>query len=115
MLIKNLRYGFRMMRSTPVFTAAVILTMALAIAANTTIFSVLNAVLLRPLPYENPKGLVLTFGELRKRGVTDWPSSNANLLDLRSGAKTRVSPRFSQLAQFLTKMMARRSRFARLP
>jgi len=51
MLWKDITYALRMMRRTPLFTAAVILTVTLAIAANTTIFSVVNAVMLRPLPF----------------------------------------------------------------
>ena len=46
------------MRRAPLFTAAVVLTIALAIAANTTIFSVVNAVMLRPLPFKDPSRLL---------------------------------------------------------
>jgi len=50
-MLNDIRYSFRMMRRTPTFTAVVILTVALAVAANTAIFSVVNAVILRPLPF----------------------------------------------------------------
>ncbi|HEV2488284.1 MAG TPA: hypothetical protein VGT03_00625, partial [Candidatus Acidoferrales bacterium] len=57
-MLNDIRYAFRMMRSAPMFTAAVILTVALAIAANSAIFSVVNAVMLKPLPFAQPNRLV---------------------------------------------------------
>jgi putative ABC transport system permease protein len=64
-LFRDLRYSFRMLAKNKAFTAVAVLSIALGIGANTTVFSVINAVLLRSLPYKDPSSLVLVWGDLR--------------------------------------------------
>jgi len=62
---RDLRYSVRMLIKTPAFTAVAVISIALGIGANTTVFSVINAVLLKSVPYKDPNSLVLVWGDSR--------------------------------------------------
>src|SRR5256885_17072859 len=93
MLVNDLRYALRMMRRTPVFTAAVILTIALAIGANTAVFSVVNTVMIRPLPFAEPSRLVQI---AEKNDRLNLPSFGASVLNFLSWREQQQS--FEELA-----------------
>jgi predicted permease len=83
-MFQDLRYGVRMLFKTPGFTFAAVLTLALGIGANTAIFSLVNAVLLRPLPYHDPDRLAMLWTDDPKRNIREEGTSYPNFLDWRS-------------------------------
>jgi predicted permease len=85
--MRDLLLAVRTLRRSPVFTATATLTIAIGIGASAAIFSVANAVLLRPLPYKEPERLAVMYMDLRARDNFAMPLSNENYTDIRNGTK----------------------------
>src|SRR5947207_8098593 len=83
-LIQDLRYAARALRRSPAFVTITVLTLALGIAANLAIFTLVNAVLLQPLPFPEPERLVRLFDDLNGAGATDVGLSVPELEYLRA-------------------------------
>ena len=102
-LWQDIHYGVRMLLKKPGFTAVAVITLTLGIGANTAIFSVVNAVLLRGLPYERPEQLAViweTHPEGKRLGFDLIPASAANFVDWRN-----QSDSFEQVAAFDSRNM----------
>jgi putative ABC transport system permease protein len=94
-LLQDLRYGARMLLKTPGFTFTAVVTLALGIGANTAIFSVINAVILRPLPFAQPDELVILRNVDKKEASVTFPITWPDFADFRSQQSS-----FEQLAAF---------------
>lgn len=98
-LISDLRYGVRMLLKRPGFTAVAVLALALGIGANSAIFSVVNGVVLRALPYKDPEGLMMVWSKRPSlqaiAGMTEFPVSAADFIDWRDQNQS-----FEQIAAF---------------
>src|ERR1700752_1809996 len=97
-LWNDLRFGLRILRRNPGFTLAAIVVLALGIGANTAIFSIVNAVLLRPLPYQDASRIVQVWHVPPAKsfpGMTMFSVSPANYLDWRNQSSS-----FEQMAAY---------------
>src|SRR5947208_11616692 len=94
-LIQDLRFGLRMLARNPMFTLIAVVTLALGIGANTAIFSVVDAVLLRPLPYPGANRLVFLWSTMNGQGVPQSVSALPDFLGWR--VKTQA---FAGVADF---------------
>jgi putative ABC transport system permease protein len=84
-LTKDLRYAIRMLAKSPGFTLAAILSLAIGIGANTSIFSIINALLLRPLPYQDASRLVILWNRSPGLNITEDWFSTAQYFDIKNG------------------------------
>jgi len=87
-VVRDVRYAWRSLKKHVGFTIVATLIIGLGIGSCAAIFSIVNAVLLRPLPYEDPSRLVLVWSELRARNVLDFPFPIPDVKDFRLEAKT---------------------------
>src|SRR5215510_693501 len=96
-MLKELSYAVRSLLKHPAFATIAVLTLALGIGANTAIFSVVNATLLRPLPFQNPERVVMVWGYLAKMAQASdkLPTSSGNFVNLKAQTKS-----FDSLAAF---------------
>jgi predicted permease len=107
-VLQNLRYAFRTLGKSPGFALAAILSLALGIGANTAIFSVADALLLRPLPVADPGEVVTVVGRTRSESVTNI--SYRDYVDFRDNAK-----QFSGMAAFSDTLLGFAARPDELP
>jgi putative ABC transport system permease protein len=87
-VVSDIRFALRSLLAHPAFTAVIVATLALGIGANTAIFSVVNAALLRPLPFRDAERLVLIWGDRPASGYPQLPVSLPNFTDLRNRARS---------------------------
>src|ERR1044072_1471170 len=77
-LLQDLRYGARILLKQPAVTLVAVVTLALGIGANTAIFSLVNSILLRPLPFRDPDNVVVMLQASPKLGLSSWGVSQAD-------------------------------------
>ena len=96
-MLAEIRHAFRLLIKNPLFTLAGILTLGLGIGATTAVFTLVNALLIRPLPYQDPSRLVLLFEHFKDQYLDTIPVSPPEFVDYKSQLKS-----FDKLAAFNT-------------
>src|SRR5436305_3383434 len=94
-MLKDIRFAFRQLLKQPGFTAIAVVTLALAIGANTAVLSLVNALLIRPLPYKAPDSLVLIWERFPSQGLERIPVSAPEYVDYE-----KQTTSFEQIAAF---------------
>ena len=84
-LLQDIRYGFRGLAKSPGFTVVALISLAIGISANTAIFSIVNTLLLRPLPYKDANRLVILWNRSPGLGITEDWFSTAQYFDIKTG------------------------------
>src|SRR5262245_22022041 len=95
--MNDLRFAFRQLLKNPGFTAVAVITLALGIGTNTAMFSVVNAVLVRPLPFQEPEELVTVWERNDQQGYNQNAVAPANFADWKAQNQS-----FEQIAMFGT-------------
>ena len=95
----DVRYALRLFVRTPLFSGLTVLALALGIGANSAIFSVVHAVLLKPLPYVDPDRLVMVWSDNTREGIRQYPLSPADFIDMKGA--TRTIERLETMYSFL--------------
>jgi hypothetical protein len=107
MFLNDLRHGFRLLARDPGFTLAAVLTLALGVGANVSVFAVVNAVLLRPLPYADAERLVMIEHRDRRTSVTKEFIALGDTTSICTPA-SRCSSRLPRMAACAPSFMGRR-------
>ncbi|HET9801219.1 MAG TPA: ABC transporter permease, partial [Chthoniobacterales bacterium] len=87
-MLSEIKVALRGLAKSPGFTAIAIATLALAIGANSAVFSLINALLVRPLPYQNPSRIALIWEQFATQGLDRIPCSPPEFLDLKKEFKS---------------------------
>src|SRR4029453_17455315 len=86
-MLKDLQFALRQLAKQPAFTFIAVMTIALAIGANTAVLSLVNALLVRPLPYREPQQIVLLLQHFKSQNLERIPVSPAEFVDYESRAQ----------------------------